>query len=253
MKNFLFFIILSSLSISLNAQYITVYTRFGEGVQGILRSEELTANEVQILDSTYTTNFPNATFLDHSSTTYNCHSFAWNMTNGGTTCWINAGTNNSNISKYWTGDYYVSCSSSSAVKIHYYNSDHSAITSSVSGMYESKWGSAPLMRHAPAYGPYINMGNRNYFNVRTYQMSGPGEVIVGDNNNYVVSLPFYGMYCVWDVTNGKGEQDGFIQNISGNVNTINFQKTGIFEVYSYIYSQNDNCVGTTWIEVLVYI
>jgi len=27
----------------------------------------------------------------------------------------------------------------------------------------------------------------------------------------------------------------------------------IFESYSYIYSQNDICVGTTWIEVLVYI
>lgn len=143
MKNFLCFIILSSLSISLNAQYITVYTIFGEGVQGIPRSEELTPNEIQILDSTYTTNFPNATFLDHSSTTYNCHSFAWNMTDGGTTCWINAGVNNSNISKYWNSDYYVSCSSSSTVKIHYYNSDHSAKRSSVSGMYESKWGSAP--------------------------------------------------------------------------------------------------------------
>jgi hypothetical protein len=253
MRNFLCFIILSSLSLNLNAQYITVYTGFGEGVQGILRSEELTANEIQLLDSIYTTNFPNATFLDHSSTTYNCHSYAWNMIRGGTTCWINAGPNNSNISKYWTNDYFVSCSSNSAVIIHYYNSDHSAITSSISGMYISKWGSAPLMRHAPSYGPYSNMGSRNYYNVRTYQMDGPGEVTVGDNNNYVVLLPFNGMYCVWDVTNAKGEEDGFSQNISGNVNTLNFQRAGIFEVYSYIYSQNDVCVGTTWIEVLAYL
>lgn len=74
------------------------------------------------------------------------------------------------------------------------------------------------MRHAPAYGPYSNMDNRNYFNVRTYQMSGPVEM-TGGYNNYVVSLPYI---------------------------------SGIFEVYSYIYSQND-CVGTTWIEVLVHI
>jgi hypothetical protein len=55
---------------------------------------------------------------------------------------------------YWDDGSYEETIEASAAKIFYYNGDHSAIKSPTHpGMYESKWGQAPRMRHAPGYGP----------------------------------------------------------------------------------------------------
>lgn len=108
----------------------------------------------------YQNNFPQATFLSEATSTYNCHNYAWNMTEGGDDYWMN------DPSAYMTDWSYVETSSAYAEKIFYYMVPygyHSAVPSSVSGMYDSKWGSAPLMRHAPTYGPYSNMNYRKYY------------------------------------------------------------------------------------------
>lgn len=83
------------------------------------------------------------------------------MTEGGPECWINA---NPDLHKYWDDGSYIETTAEHASKIYYYDGDHSAVVSpSVPGMYESKWGWGPLMRHAPDYGPYTLMNNRRYY------------------------------------------------------------------------------------------
>lgn len=104
MKKIYITLVLCLLVFMIQAQNnITVYTQWGQSVQGIIYTEMSTI-EINQSNLYWTTVFPLATFLENSSNTYNCHSYAWNMTDGGAICWINAGTNNSNISKYWIND-----------------------------------------------------------------------------------------------------------------------------------------------------
>lgn len=141
-----------------------IYTKDGKQVQ-VIYTPEMSQTKINETNDYYKSKFPKATYLGPSSNKYNCHSYAWNMTDGGSECWINAtiNTTNDNISKYWTNDFYKQVSSvGNAKKIFYYNSDHSAVVST-NGMFVSKWGAAPLMRHAPNYGPYEDMIHMNYY------------------------------------------------------------------------------------------
>ena len=150
------------------------------------------------LDSVYTHRFPQAEMVAHSSNAYNCHSYAWNIADGGNQCWINARlssetSGNANLSKYWTNDYYAETQNSSlfstAPKIYYYNSDHSAVNNG-DGTYISKWGKAPLMIHAPGYGPYDDMTSRKYY-IQTplsgsISTSQGGIYYIGDSDTFTL-------------------------------------------------------------------
>jgi hypothetical protein len=104
--------------------------------------------------------------LDVATNTYNCHSYAWNMVEGGPVCWLEFNWNQNN---YWhDGSYVATDMENDADKIYYaayHYGDHSAVKSLTHpGKYESKWGSGPLVRHDPGYGPeeyYI--GAPNYY------------------------------------------------------------------------------------------
>lgn len=152
-----------------------LYTPKGNTFRGIIRTNELSSTEKNNIYNYIQDNYPNATRLGEATVTYNCHSYAWNITCGGPTCWVNSEANNVNISINWSDGSYIETSENSAEKIFYYNGDHSAVVSSVSGMYESKWGAWPLMRHAPGYGPKdYNMNDRRY-----YKRNIPGTIFTG--------------------------------------------------------------------------
>jgi hypothetical protein len=108
--------------------------------------------------------FPNATIISNSSQTYNCHGYAWHMSNGGSTRWIGYYvTTDEDI--YWGDGSYVEVSgrvTPSATKVSYASSDHSAITTTDPNVFISKWGQWPLMRHSPTYTPY-NSSNLKYY------------------------------------------------------------------------------------------
>jgi len=84
--------------------------------------------------------------------------------------------------------------------IFYYNGNHSAVKSSVAGMYESKWGPAPLMRHSPEYGPSeYNMQDRRYYVKPT--ISGPGFVCYGSNATFILNnVPESATTTSWSVS-----------------------------------------------------
>lgn len=140
---------------------ITLYTPKGHAVSAFTKSE-FTSSEIYLLNQQYIQLYPNATLVASASNTYNCHSYAWNMVEGGSTCWLNQ---TPDLHWYWDDGSYEEISETYAQKIFYYMGDHSAIKSPThTGMYESKWGQAPRMRHAPNYGPAIyNMNYRKYY------------------------------------------------------------------------------------------
>jgi len=255
MKKFFLSFMLCSLFVTSFAQTpITIYTRWGQSVQGHINTE-MTSSEINSLNAQYTSLYPQATLLGNSSSTYNCHSYAWNMWDqGGPTCWINASisASNDNIKKYWTNDYYALTNNSNAPLIFYPSGDHSAVKSSVSGKYESKWGSAPLMRHAPDYGPYTNMANRQYYAVIFVTGFITGEDMPKLNVPYGYSSPSPGVspvYYVWRVDSPHDDPSYYDLISSSSYATITYYKQTIFEVYCDVYNSNNNQhVGSFWIE-----
>jgi hypothetical protein len=108
--------------------------------------------------------YPNATIISNSSTTYNCHGYAWHKSDGGSTRWIGYYvTTDEDI--YWNDGGYVQVSSNVApyaTKVSYASDDHSAITTTDPNVFISKWGAWPLMQHAPTYTPY-NSSSLKYY------------------------------------------------------------------------------------------
>ena len=139
----------------------TVTTPKGKSIY-VFTQAEMSATDIAASNSSATGTYKQATLISNSSNTYNCHSYAWNMIENGPTCWMNY----TDLHWYWDDGSYVLTTSENAQKIHYNTGDHSAIKSSVAGMYESKWGQGPVMRHSPTYGPSIyNMTYRNHYNI----------------------------------------------------------------------------------------
>ena len=130
-----------------------------------------------------------ADLLALASVEYNCHAYAWHLTEGNANkVWINNIDNgNSNLSKYWSGDY--ACfeevfSESQAEKIHYYSGDHSAVKSSVVGKYESKWGKNFLVRHHPTTCPSdYQSAYRKYYKKKP-TIIGPSSVCPGSTETF---------------------------------------------------------------------
>ncbi|MDR0575813.1 MAG: hypothetical protein LBG96_17630, partial [Tannerella sp.] len=114
----------------------------------------------------------NNDILDDASTQYNCHAYAWHLTEGNTNkVWINQTMfGGANLSKYWdesNGCFVPTTIEANAEKIFYYSGDHSAVKSNISGKYESKWGVLPLIRHSPTSVPSsYQPSNRIYYKRR---------------------------------------------------------------------------------------
>ena len=266
MRRSIYFLILSIISIlsCFADTTITLYTKCGQSIQAYIR-DELNASTITNLNSYYTTVFSEATCIGGSTQRYNSHSYTWYLSDGGNTnYWINDSTYDSmgnsigpNIEKYWTNDYYVPASSSDATKIHYYNSDHSAIISTtVSGMYESKWGQGPLMRHAPGYGPYEHMNERHYYKpVYVHGLllcsNGTGTIGVNVSANYgplSSSVPNIAVTYEWaieDSKEGDAIEEGYavFNSQSGYNANIKFTRPGSYDMTLRCYSQNHTLVA----------
>lgn len=155
-------IALLSLQVRVKADVqLTLYTPNGSSVRATIYSTELTQSQISALNVQTANEFPLATIVDSASRKYNCHSYAWNMVEGGNRCWLYS----SDVHKYWDDGSYEEIAGSYAEKIYYYNGDHSAITiPDMSGYAESKWGAGPLVRHEIDYGPAAyNMNYRRFY------------------------------------------------------------------------------------------
>jgi hypothetical protein len=163
---------------------VTVYTCRGGSIAAYDLPEftpvQIAACNAQLISELGYLGITSADIIANSSNKYNCHAYAWHLKEGNSNqVWIERGTggsDESNLSTYW--DSSVGCfvqvsSEASADKIYYYTGDHSAVKSSVSGKYESKWGQFPVVRHYPTSVPYESPGNRRYYRRVTPTISGP--------------------------------------------------------------------------------
>jgi hypothetical protein len=163
------------------------------------------------------TYYPEAEILANASATYNCHSYAWNMTEegGGTICWLNQ---DPDLHLYWDDGSYEETTEANAVKFFYYTGDHSAVKStSHAGKYESKWGSFPLVRHSPTYGPEdYNMQYRKYYRRSTCISTFANQTVTTNT-----TITGCSTLTVQDVTVTNGAKLTIISG--GNVTLTNFE------------------------------
>ncbi|MCR5003696.1 MAG: hypothetical protein K5984_04935 [Bacteroidales bacterium] len=245
-------------SLSLKSEYepaIIINTRYNRPVEALLRNE-LTYEEQESTNSYYISHYHNAEYLSSSSKRYNCHSFAWNISEGGRICWINGSliaqptldgtvaSYSDNVEAFWSDGLYSRTTSNKAEKIYYYRGDHSAIQSDVSGKYESKWGSGPLMRHSPTYCPSIyHPEYRRYFkktDLILYCSVGDREVYVNESCTYsAIDIPdgISNTYH-WDVVNNKNQESALgtyasIKNATPQSAIVTFKKAGIYDIRLY--------------------
>jgi hypothetical protein len=164
------------------------------------------------------------TKIGDATTTYNCHSYAWYKSEGGSNnYWVYAFLNSdmavfdqgdysssppspNNINKYWTDYSYIEVNTEDeATKVWYSscwqwtgdvwinNCDHSAVRLA-SGLYESKWGAWPLYRHPADKCPYV-INNRRYFKRGPY-ISGPSTAC-SSGAEFTINNPLTGFTVTW--------------------------------------------------------
>ena len=229
-----------------------IYTTFGKSLVASTQSELLSTVEILALNLEHTLQHPAATLLSSSTSTYNCHSYAWHMSEGGATRWIDGslygqptldGTVDSyhdNIEAYWTDGLYAPTTFSNKEKIYYYRGDHSASVSTVTGKYESKWGCGPLMRHSPTDCPSIYYASyQSYYhpcNLILQCSAGIGTVLVNQSCTYsAIDIPLgISSSYSWSVIDPKGEETigvhAIVQNSTGASAQITFNQTGTYEI-----------------------
>jgi hypothetical protein len=153
----IFLIISNSISYSQceDTPNTSITTPRGTTVPDTYNTCEYDQPTIDWLNSYFATYYPNAEQLASASRTYNCHAYAWHMSEGGGPVWIGYNTYTAE-DVYWTDGSYNEVSEPYCTKISYAN-NHSAISTGTTDIYISKWGGAPLMRHAyyytPGYGP----------------------------------------------------------------------------------------------------
>lgn len=145
---------------------VTINTPKGTNLYEHSRPEYMSYTDKIELSADMQTYYPNATEQNPPSatTTYNCHSYAWHLSEGGSTCTVAYYPGDTDESAYWNDMSYIETTEPYASKISYTSDNHSAIQTSTQGIYISKWGDGPLMEHARDYGPY-DMSSRKYYKI----------------------------------------------------------------------------------------
>lgn len=140
----------------------TIYTPLGTPVFDTYITPELASWEITYLNQYFTSLYPNAILLANASGTYNCHGYAWHMTQGGGNVWLGYYTVWAEDIYWQDGSYAEATSQANDQKVSYrpdYEANHSAITTSVNNIFKSKWGQGPLMQHSHNYCPYWYPGS----------------------------------------------------------------------------------------------
>lgn len=226
------FIVLFAL-LSCNEAFGQIFTPQGSFVGVISRGEQLTAAEKEALKQEYTKKYPRAIYWGEATSTYNCHAFAWSVSEGGEKYWMN----HPNDDIYMNDGSYTLTNQSDpkARKVSYGNDDHSAIIPSHGGIYLiSKWGSSCLMKHTYRDCPYNSTGLKYY--KLSMEISGD-EVIAlpstasSATRTYTLSNVPNGATVKWNVV-GRGT---IISGQGSNSIQVQIPGTGNYTVSAKVY------------------
>ena len=212
--------------VTLEAQYTDtlIQTPNGTSVEAkIFTSSDMTNSQKEDAKNFWLSCYNNRiTYIAEATYKYNCHAFAWHVSEGGNQVWINT----PNDDKYWEDYSYVEVSNTSeATKIsfggpcyqvwttcngtEYQNPcDHSATTTNVTDYFISKWGASPRFKHHKNDCPYSTEDLHYYIRL---SISGPSTIC--DQAEYEIPTLPNGAIVEWSLAHtGSGAYPQLIQN-----------------------------------------
>ena len=147
-----------------SSNYANYYatTPLGSIVDVYPSSGYYSSSEIQSIRAYFQHYYPNAIILSDPTYSYNCHAYAWWMSEGGNERWMD------NPSTYIVDGSYiqVDCPLDIPHKVAYYNGsiiEHSAVyTAEADTRLVSKWGPSCLMKHSVLDCPYSTSDIRDY-------------------------------------------------------------------------------------------
>lgn len=131
----------------------------------IVTDTDWTYDQKSAIADTVLQAYPGVSIVGPASKKYNCHAYAWHISEGGMAVWMGLSSNPTSI--YWTDGSYsqINCQDN-GLKVSYSNDNHSAVTTGSVGVFISKWGNGPLVCHSYNNCPYVSTG-LNYY-IRNY-------------------------------------------------------------------------------------
>lgn len=244
----------------------TIYTNGGRSVV-VFKMNCVNQNSDITEGRTYiNNNYPNVTIIEEATCTYNCHGYAWWVSEGGEKYWIDRRYNGKeNISNFWNDGTYKETTEDYAQKVFYPTGDHSAVAET-STTYVSKWGSYQLVRHHKTYCPYDH-SNLRYF---TKDFSAPDVTdifktgkVYWDMNPDPTPINTYEDFSITEsydsskyridifVSSPKEPEEPISDNSKAYIMTstnqtarVYFASSGIYHVCFFIYNKSTGkCVG----------
>lgn len=182
-----------------------IYTPQGTKVIVFIR-EEMTEAEKEDFIAYVNELYPNAICMEEPTNAYNCHDYAWYLSEGGEEYWMN-----DPYSYMHDGSYLLTNRwDPKANKLFYDNISylytHSAVIPFANSRYViSKWGNGPLVKHLPTDCPY-DASNLKYYKL-SMEITGEENIPLPDINskvtkNYTLTNVPYGASVEWTVEGG---------------------------------------------------
>lgn len=203
---------------------LTIYTPKGSSVLAY-NMVEASNTDRQALDDHFATAYPAATQIKtgtpplSSSRKYNCHGYAWHIVEGGAQYWIGYSQQTDEDIYMSDGSYIRTCSETYPGKVSWGSGDHTAVTTSVSGVYKSKWRDYPLMHHAWNISPY---GTSNLQYYASTKISGSTSPLCSGTRTFTVQN-ISGATYTWSVNtnvltivSGQGTSNLVVQKNGSN-------------------------------------
>jgi len=156
-------------------------------------------------DSVYISRYPNAVPMEkfgtyYSTRKFNCHGYAWLRVEQGIDRWIGTGWSGEPVDPEKAyindGSYTLISNPTYPGKVWWGGSgeDHTAVTTSVSGVVISKWNEWPLMKHQTNYSPFGTSNKYQYYKRIMPTISGSAAVCYNSPQNFNATTWLSGMY-----------------------------------------------------------
>jgi hypothetical protein len=172
-----------------------VSTPKGSAVTAFITSE-MSPTERQYWDNYWRTS--SRTYIQYfsdgysSSNRFNCHGYAWNMTEGGPVRWIGFYVTTDEDVYMSDGSYIKVCNEIYPGKVSWVGGDHSAVTTTTPGRWISKWNKYPLIEHNKDDTPF----GTNYAYYASTKVSGnTSSLCTGTRTFSVINIP--GATYIW--------------------------------------------------------
>lgn len=187
--------------------------------------------------------YPRAIYIDEADPTYNCHAYAWHISEGGSHVWMGMSTNPTSI--YWEDGSYIETTASDpeATKVSYPDDNHSAIVSTPSYYFISKWGNTCLFKHTKSDCPYQRSKTLRYFKL-SMKISGKQVLVIPPSGNtvtseYILSRVPVGASVEWVVDRGAAT----IVSGQGSIVLLGLVKLGLDPALCLISASLGNTAG----------